>query len=248
MAYEPRTYRRTIEPSGLVCFQVVVAETDLQICAERDLSQAAEWLVREVRSEIEAYISTHPRFAEAYAPHPVEPGSPGVIGRMAYAGSVAGVGPMAAVAGAVAEHVARGLAVHSSEVIVENGGDIFILGRQRRTVALATSAQAPARLALEIEAAVLPCAIATSSGTLGHSTSFGAADAVTVIAADGALADAVATALANRIREPGDISGAIEVARQVAGVLGVLASVGETVGAWGAVRLAPLAEDKGMLG
>jgi len=240
MVYEPRTYRRTVEPAGLVCFEVALGETDLQICALRDLSGEAMGLVREARGLIETYVAAHPRFAETFAPHPVEPDVPGIVARMAYAGSVAGVGPMASVAGAVAEHVARGLSAHSAEVIVENGGDIFMLGTVRRTVALVARTAEPARMGIEIEPGALPCGIATSSGTLGHSTSFGAADAVTVLASEGALADAVATAVANRIRSASDIDAALASARQVAGVLGVLAMVDGSVGAWGAVRLVSL--------
>ena len=240
MSYEQRTYRRSMEPAGLTCFEVRAKESDLYICAETDLTDAAENLLIGVRWELESYIGTHPRFAESYVPVQVEVDAPAIVQQMARAAWRANVGPMAAVAGAVAEHVARGLAEHSANVIVENGGDVYIVGDEERVVALWADQPGVDLIGLRIPAGMQPVAVCTSSAKVGPSLSFGSADAVTAIAHDGALADAVVTALANTVHGAQDIPRAVEAAKLVPGVFGVLATIDGHVGAWGSIHLVPL--------
>lgn len=240
MAYEPRTYRYATDPVGLTCFEVTIKETDLAICAKRDLTDRAEDLVVQARWELEEYIRSVPRFAETLSPMEVRDDAPQIVRRMADAGSVARVGPMAAVAGAIAEYVARGLVSESPEVIVENGGDVYLMGSQERVLSLWAGEAGVRNVGLRVSEGLMPVAVCTSSGRIGHSTSFGEADAVTVLAHNGALADAVATALANRVRAPEDIERAIEAARNIHGILGVVATVDGALGAWGNVKLVAL--------
>lgn len=240
MAYEPRFYRRTAGPEGLTSFRVVVAETDLLIHAARDLSEEAETLVRELRAELERYIAAHPRFAESFVPVDVDATAPEIAREMSAAATAAGVGPMAAVAGAFAERVARSLVRLSPDVIVENGGDVFVMGDTDRTVALWAGASSPATLGLLLRARSLPRAVATSSGTIGPSVSLGRADAATVIASTGALADAAASVVGNRVHAVDDIEAALEAGRLVEGVLGVVVSVDGHTGAWGEVEFVPV--------
>lgn len=240
MEFEPRTYRRTVRPDGLASFEVVDAETDLQIVAERDLGEQAAAAVRRVRAPLERYVSEHPHFLATFAPVDTEEDAPEIVRAMAAAARAAGVGPMAAVAGAVAERVARELASSSRTVIVENGGDVFLIGSEERIVALWAGDGGPAGLGVRVPASVMPVAACTSSGRFGHSTSLGRADAVMVLAADGALSDAVATATANRIHTADDIASAIDFARAIPGVLGVLATIDHAMGAWGGIELVPV--------
>ncbi len=240
MTFEPRTYRHIVEPKGLVCFEVTIKETDLQICAMEDLTDLAEDLVVRARWDLETFIRSHPRFAESYAPFEVPATAPELVKKMAEASRHAGVGPMAAVAGAIAEIVAFGLAAKSPEVIVENGGDTYLLGGVDRTIALWTGSDGIENIGLDVRAGLMPIAVCTSSGRIGHSESYGDADAVTVLARSGALADAVATGLANHIHGADDIERAIEAAKRVQGVLGVLATIDGRLGAWGNVHLTSL--------
>lgn len=244
MVWEPRTYRRTVAPSGLVCFEVMVRETDLQICAERDLTTEALALVSEVRDDLEAYIARNPRFVESYVPLDVDADAPGIVRAMVAATSRVGVGPMASVAGAVAEHVARGLAEYSPEVIVENGGDIYLMGSTERTLALWAGEEGVQGVGLVVAPGQLPLGVCTSSGTIGPSKSYGEADAVTVLATDAALADAAATAIGNRVHGPGDVEAALEYARGIDGIAGVLIAIGDQLGAWGAVQLTGLGREE----
>lgn len=240
MAYEPRTYRRAHDPADLVSFEVVVRETDLHISALSDLSQLAEELVLAARADLEGYIRSHPRFFESYVPLDVDRDAPAIVHAMADAARLAGVGPMAAVAGAVAEYVARGLSAESPEVIVENGGDCFLMGRIDRTLGLWTGQDGVPGVGLTVSGDLMPIGVCTSSGRFGHSTSFGSADTLTVLAADGSLADAVATALANRVHGAEDVDRVLEDSRSIPGLAGVVITAGGRIGAWGAVTLGAL--------
>jgi hypothetical protein len=85
-----------------------------------------------------------------------------------------------------------------------------------------------------------PLAVCTSSGTLGHSCSFGRADAACLLSTDAALADAAATAVGNRVQGPSDIAAAIAFARGIEGITGAVLICGDRIGAWGSVELVPL--------
>lgn len=228
------------EAPDLVAFRVVHAESDLQVLALHDLSEQVAELVADVRVELETYLSRHPHFGESFSPVPVEPSAPAIVRSMADASRAAGVGPMAAVAGAIAEHVAEGLTAFSSEVIVENGGDVYLCGTRDRSVGLWAGEGGVKGVGLHISAHQLPLAIATSSGMFGHSLSFGRADAVTIVSASGALADAVATSAGNVIHDAADAEKAIELAKNISGVLGVVVSVSGSLAVWGDVRLVPV--------
>jgi hypothetical protein len=157
---------------------------------------------------------------------------------MIEAGRQAHVGPMAAVAGAIAECVGRELLAFSPEIIVENGGDIFLKILRKRTVGLyAGNSPLTGKIGLEINPQDTPLGVCTSSGTVGHSLSYGKADAVVVLAASAALADAAATAIGNRVKKPEDIDGVLEFARGIGNLKGIVIVVGKNVGAWGDVKL-----------
>lgn len=162
---------------------------------------------------------------------------------MAEAALKAGVGPMAAVAGAIAEAVGRDLLEHSSDIIIENGGDLFIKTTRERVVGIhAGDSLFSGKLGLTIRPTETPCGICTSSGTLGHSLSFGKADAVTIVSASASLADAAATACCNRIQSPEDISTALSAARGIEGVSGVIIVIADRIGAAGDVRLVRISD------
>jgi ApbE superfamily uncharacterized protein (UPF0280 family) len=149
------------------------------------------------------------------------------------------VGPMATVAGAFAEFVGKDLLKFSSEIIVENGGDIFLKTAKSRLVGVYAGENSPltGKIALKIEPADTPLGICTSSGTVGHSLSFGKSDAVVVLAPSAALADAAATAIGNIVKAETDIEIALEFARGVSGLVGVAVIINDKMGVWGKVNL-----------
>jgi hypothetical protein len=224
-----------------VGFRVAVRETDLWVLAERDLTREIRQAVLQERRQLEAYIAAHPGFLPALSPWPEDPFAPPVVREMIGAAQKTGVGPMAAVAGALAARVGRGLEDLTPEIIVENGGDLYLRISEPATVALfAGKSPLSHRVGLRIEPALSPLGVCTSSATVGHSLSFGRADAACVLARDAALADAAATALGNRVQSAGDIAAALDWAAGVPEILGAVVIVGDKLGARGRVELVPL--------
>jgi ApbE superfamily uncharacterized protein (UPF0280 family) len=236
--YQPRTYRHWVKGNDLAAFEVKVKETDLYIRARSDLGQEAHQLVVKYRRILEEYIEGHPLFLTSLEPIAGDDDAPPLVREMAEAAEKAGVGPMAAVAGAIAEAVGKELLAFSPEVIVENGGDIYLKSLTKRIIGIyAGNSPLTGRVGLEIEGEETPLGVCTSSGTVGHSLSFGQADAVVVLSASTALADATATAIGNRVLKPSDIPGGIGFARSIKGPKGVVIIQGEQVGAWGEIKL-----------
>jgi len=236
-----RVYRDWVGGQGLVTFTVALGETDLLVAAPHDLSREALASAARHRAAIESYIRSHPRFATSLQPIEAQDEAPDIVKGMARAAAAAGVGPLAAVAGAIAEAVGLDLLQLTDEVIIENGGDIFLSTRSRRTVGLYAGRSAlTGKLALVLEPEDTPLGICTSSGSFGHSLSFGAADACTVLARPAALADAVATSLANRIRTASDLAAALTASAIPEGVSGVVATIDGQVAVWGRLHLTPI--------
>jgi hypothetical protein len=238
---QERTYRNLVNPGDLVPFQVVVRETDLQIHADRQLADQARDLIIEHRGYIEAYIRNYPEFLTTCKPWPSTGPAPKIVGDMIDAAARAEVGPMAAIAGAIAEHVARGLLKYTGQVIVENGGDIFMQTQMPVAVGVyAGASPLSMQIGIRLGGDRKPTAVCTSSGTIGHSLSLGNADAVCVAAESGALADAAATSIANRVVAAADIDSALKFGRQIAGIGGILIVVDDKLGVWGQLEIIPL--------
>ena len=236
--YQPRTYRHWIDGKDLASFQVTVKETDLYIRATTNLHKKAEKAVVKYRRQLEKYIEQNPAFQESLEPLPITKDAPRIVVMMMEAGEKAGVGPMAAVAGAVAECVGGEILEYSPEIIVENGGDIYIKSLKKRVVGIfAGESPLSGKLGLEIDPKDTPLGICTSSGTVGHSLSYGKADAVVAVAASAALADAVATAIGNRVENTDDIAKAIEFGERISDLKGLVIIKDDAVGVWGDLKL-----------
>lgn len=226
---------------GLVSFQVVVGETDLFVSAEENLYRQTLESVLRYRRDIEGFIGKHPLFESTLKPYEVPDSAPLIIQRMALVAQMVGVGPMAAVAGAIAEYVGKDLLKYSTEVIVENGGDVFIKSsRPRRIVIYAGDSPLSNKMVIEIKPEQTPIGLCTSAGTIGHSLSFGRADAVVVLSQNVALADAAATAIGNRVRKSEDISRALSYSQGIRGLSGVIIIKGDKMGTWGKMEICPL--------
>ena len=237
--FKPRHYRKWVESGDLVSFEVKERETDLLILAEKKLENQARESILSNRSDIENYIKRYPYFYNSLEPIDAEGDAPEIVKKMCLAGRRAGVGPMAAVAGAIAEFVGRDLLAFSGQVIIENGGDIFIRTLRPRILGIFAGEKSPytGKLAIEIPSAEKGTGVCTSSGTVSHSLSFGRADAVVIISDDTALADAAATAAANVVKAPDQIMKGIERAKSIEGVKGALIIAGDKLGSWGEIKL-----------
>src|SRR4030042_1035148 len=177
--YEPRLYRHWVKGRDLVSFNVTVKETDLYIRARRNLKRKTLKEVLKYRALLERYIERHPEFLTTLEPILVSDDAPQIVKLMAEAARAVNVGPMASVAGAIAEYVGKELLPFSKEVIVENGGDIFLKIMKSRSIGVYAGESSPftGKIGLEIPPEDKPLGICAASGTVGHSLRSGSADA-----------------------------------------------------------------------
>ncbi|MGA2466269.1 MAG: UPF0280 family protein [Thermodesulfobacteriota bacterium] len=239
--YEERVYRDLVKTDDLVKFEVIVKETDLLVRAKSDLFRETRESVLKHRRQIEAYIEVNPEFQRSLIPLKEDPYAPEIVQEMIRTSRLAQVGPMAAVAGAMAESVSKDLLKLSEEVVVENGGDIYLATSRERTIGIfAGDSPLSLKIGIVIGPEDSPLGVCTSSGTVGPSISFGKADAVCILSKSAALADAAATAVGNIVREKNDIELGLERGKEIEGVLGTLIIVGEKMGVWGNVNLTRL--------
>jgi len=215
----PRTYHR-----------FSYHDANFRICCDRLDIVTAE-IVRQ-RGILEDYLRIHPEFQPALRPIELLPHAPEVACLMAAAARRAGVGPMAAVAGAMAQLAGRAaLEAGAREVIVENGGDIYLVAQKPVTIGIfAGTAQLADRLAFLVQPDETPLGICSSSSRMGRSMSLGDCDLATVVARDAALADAAVTQAANWVRSVEDIDSALNRTLAIDGVQGVLLVKNDRVG------------------
>jgi len=221
---------------------VVVEQTDLWVVAQSDLSGAVQKAVNECRSALNAYIALRPEFLSSLGPLEADEKAPDIVQRMIHAAWTCKVGPMAAVAGAVAQWVVERCVDLSRNLLVENGGDLFLHSTRERIIGLLVDPSKSMGLGLRLKPEEFPCALCSSSATIGHSLSFGRGDLVVARARNAALADAAATALSNLLKTPDDMSLVMEEARRLSshGLGGVFAHCGEKIGVWGKMELVAL--------
>jgi ApbE superfamily uncharacterized protein (UPF0280 family) len=244
--YQKRTYRNLIGSSRLQAFTVVVQETDLCVHAKTNLEEITKELVLQYRGYLEAYIRDNPDFAETLQPWRLNSPAPNIVDTMVKAGEKAGVGPMASVAGAIAESIGRDLLGHTDEVIVENGGDVFLKTNEPVTIGIyAGNSPLSLKLGLRVDSSKAPSAVCTSSGTVGHSLSLGEADAVCVVSDSCSLADAAATSIGNLVQTKRDIKQAIDTGKLIKGIKGLAVILDDDIGLWGELDLVPLKRKKG---
>jgi ApbE superfamily uncharacterized protein (UPF0280 family) len=238
LIYKDKLYRSLIKDDYLKSYQVKVSETDLLIRTDSDLSKIALQSIIKHRNFIEEYIRKTPEYLTSLVPIDEDPNAPVIVRDMLKYSKLAGVGPMASVAGAIAEFVGQDLMNYSETVIVENGGDIFLKVRNEARVGIyAGASPLSMKLRIRINPWDTPLGVCTSSATVGHSLSFGIADAVCVTAKSAVLADATATRIGNRIKRKEDIKIAIEEGLGIQEIKGVMIIVGDTMGAAGDIEL-----------
>jgi ApbE superfamily uncharacterized protein (UPF0280 family) len=235
--HKVRTYRNWVQDKDLQAVTVRIAESDLFIRAEGLVDVWARQCLHAQRQCIQDYIQQDPQFAVTLKPYPLKKEAPPIVRDMAWAASSAGVGPMAAVAGALAQYVGRDLLKYSSEVIVENGGDIFVRTDAVRNIGIfAGDSCYTGKLALQVTPGT-DWGICTSSGTVGHSLSLGRSDAATVVCRSAILADAWATRLGNMVNSAKGMQSALDFIKDKPGIIGALIIVGDKIGAWGKIKL-----------
>ncbi|MCU0666340.1 MAG: UPF0280 family protein [Candidatus Omnitrophica bacterium] len=239
-AFQKRFYRHSVRPQGLYACVARLQETDVQVLTDTPVSK--DFIVKRIkkyRREIENYISRHPRFLTSLKPIPVEINAQPIIKKMAQAAQKANVGPMAAVAGAIAFFLGKDLMRRKCrDVIIENGGDIFVKTSRARIVGIYSGRSSLFNgIKLRIRPRMRISGVCASSGTIGHSLSFGKADSAVILAVDPVIADAVATATCNLVRKKEDLKKAIDFAKSIKAVKGAVLIMGDNLASWGKAEL-----------
>jgi uncharacterized protein len=236
--YEERFYREITRPSDLYCYQVQYKETDLFCCTAANLKNYIQDRVIFYRHQLEEYINVKPAFRESLIPLETDPFAPVIVQEMIRASREVGVGPMATVAGAIAEFVGNDIEGETDQFIIENGGDIYLRTATDRTVLIyAKKSPYSEKIGIRLRGRPEPYGVCTSSGTVGPSLSYGQADAVCIIGTSSLFADGLATYVGNIVKKKDDIPVAIERGKVFTGVMGILIILGEHLGAWGQVEI-----------
>ena len=238
MIHEKRTYRSLINKDNLTSYSVKIGESDLFISSDTNLEDVALKSLIKHRNSLEEYIKNHPEFRTSLLSLPEDDLAPPIIRDMLSKSKICGVGPMASVAGAVAEYVGYDLLDQTENLIIENGGDIFVKSKNKLTVSVYAGVSALSyKVNILVKPQETPLGICTSSATVGPSLSFGKADAVCVISKSATLADAAASAIGNRVKNKKDIKSALDYGIEIPGVKGIIIICGNDMGAIGEVQL-----------
>ena len=193
--------------------------------------------IRRQRTLLETYLTAHPAFLHSLTPVAPLTEAPEIARRMAAGSRKAGTGPMASIAGTIAQLSAEAaMQAGAEEAIIDNGGDLYLYsGNAVRVALFSGTASFSGKLALKIEPAYMPAAVCSSSSKMGHSKSFGDCDLATVIADDAALADAAATMACNCVQKKEDINRVLERTMSIRGIRGIIIIKDDRIGISGKI-------------
>jgi ApbE superfamily uncharacterized protein (UPF0280 family) len=212
--YEPRLYREAMGNPRWRSYRAEYLETDLWIAVDSGnysvkAEEYSKYRIVYYRNILDKHIRDFPEFLTSLTPLAVQQEAHPLIVEMYHASGIAGTGPMSAVAGAVAEYICNDLIseFRFREAIIENGGDIFMKIDSPSTISVYAGASPLSdRIGLIIKPEDTPLSVCCSSGTVGHSFSFGNADAAVIACRSGAQADAYATASCNAVKNASMVS------------------------------------------
>lgn len=221
----------------------------MTLICDRQYCPTAASSVKNFRACLLNHIKTFPEFKTSHKPLTAPSGIDPDIKRMYESGSTVNVGPMASVAGMVAE-IALNTVLNegASEVVADNGGDIALFVKTATAIGIYAGESFVNNMAFQIESTPRPLGICTSSGTVGHSFSYGCADAAIIISENIPLADAAATALGNRIQSSADLDTCFQFLDNIPEIQGAMVIFRDRVAMWGILpELVEAEVDKGLI-
>ena len=243
--YKDRIYREHFRDDRWKGFVVKYKETDVWVGIHQnsfraDMPDFTRKTVEKLRNSMDRYLMMDAQYATTLLPYQARENAPQMLKQMSEISYKSGIGPMSAVAGAFALHIAEELKkrfdIH--EIIVENGGDIYADIKEDIDISIfAGSSPLSEKVGLQIEAKESPLGICTSSGTVGPSLSFGKADAVMIVCQDVLLADSYATAFANQIQSSSDIPHVLEMINRKKEILSALLIKDDKMGVTGKFKM-----------
>ncbi len=220
--------------SGFATMKVEIEETAATIAGDERYLPAAVEAIKAARLEIERQVRSDGYFLATLEPYTPRLDAWRVVRRMCDATRLAGVGPMAAVAGTIAQEALEAMVREGcTHGWVDNGGDVALILDKPITMEVFSDPCSETALAFELGPTKGIIGICASSGKLGHSISFGNADIAVVIAQDACLADALATAIGNAARDSDSLRTSFEVFRAIDGFIGALVILDGKVAVWG---------------
>lgn len=214
----------------------VIKESDIFLKTDKKKTiRAAILIIKYHREQLEKYIAINPTFLKTLEPIRIEKDAPEIVTLMARAGEIANVGPMAAVAGALADlGVSQMVKLEAQVAVIENGGEVAGISNIPINLGIfAGNSPLSGKIGFRFEEEDFPMGLGTSSGTVGHAFSFGEADAATVLTNNAALGDAAATAVANVVKGTDfekSVQDGLEIAETIEGVRGALIIRGKFAG------------------
>lgn len=231
--YEERFYRNQIFSKFKL--EVSFKESDLLICTDKRIDRGlAENVLIKYYRQIEEYVKANPSFLNSLFPLEINMGAPEIVKRMGEVSHLTGIGPFSSVAGAVAFYVGKDLLPFCEEIVIENGGDIFLrINEDKRLGVYLGDRFKIKNVTLKIKKRNCPFGIASSSSVIGHSLNFGRADLVTVIAKNVIIADGFATSLSNRIKKIKDINEIFKEAKDISEIEGLFVAFEDKLFLWG---------------
>ncbi|MGV9173949.1 MAG: UPF0280 family protein [Promethearchaeia archaeon] len=191
------------------------------------------------RKALEEFSSSHEEFVNSFSPVKVD-SDLRIVMLMVEAAELTDVGPMASVAGALADLMLEDMNIENQigqdimYKLVENGGEIAIDTEDAMKVGLyAGRNRLNSNLGFLIQEKDCPLGMGTSSATIGHAVSLGVADAVTVFAETAAIADSAATRVANAVKGEDvekSIKRGLDITDDLPKVFGSFISRGDKIG------------------
>ncbi|MDD5659628.1 MAG: UPF0280 family protein [Actinomycetota bacterium] len=231
-------YRFLVDCKSNFNWKVSYKYSDLFIVSSTDISLKIPYAITGFYDIVEEFIKNNPVFAKTYNAFKVDEQFPEIIKKMCIASEIFNVGPMASIAGAVCEFMAAKLSQKNSYLAIENGGDIYIKSKHDIIAGLfLKSKYFKENLKIRIKKEFLPCGIASSSGTLGHSVSLGKSDLAAVVCKSPIFADSAATAIGNMIDTKNDINKTLDHFKTFDMILGMVIIKDDEIGLYGKIEL-----------
>jgi uncharacterized protein len=245
MNYEQRKYRKLMDNKRFRSFVVKHLETNLWIgiSPESFTPELPSFCKKNIihhRKELDDFIRTDEMFRTSLVPLPFNNQAPEIAKEMYISGQNSDIGPMASVAGAFADTLGHEiLKLYSpKELIIENGGDIFVYAENDLKVAIfAGHSPLSEKIGILVPKEITPVGICTSSATVGPSLSFGVSDATMIVCKKAASADGYATRFGNMIHSENDIQQVLEKIRQVPDIISAIIVCKEKFGITGKLKL-----------
>jgi len=231
-------YRKDISVSGKYSYRINYKYTDIYITSDRDIYKDLEKPVKSFYRSLEKVILQNREFEKSLIPLKAEKDYPEIVKKMCRSAEIFEVGPMASVAGAVCDELARYISGSCGFLMIENGGDSYIKSSSSVTAGLYTGSKYfPKNLMISIDKNSMPCGLCSSSGIMGHSFSRGSCDLVTVMSDTAVTADAAATAVANSVRARSHVDEALKKYRDYEGIRGLVIIKDDRIAIWGDLQL-----------